>query len=322
MQKRTFGKLGEISSLTLGGGGIGQVWGPTTREEAVATVREAAESGITFIDVAPGYGNGEAESVIGEAFEGRLPGGMRVSTKCGVGSPRPSDVLSLLEGSLDEGLARMKLERVALFLLHSRLIPDHAVDTREGTPHHLFVEAVRPALERLVESGRVGAWGISGIEVPSAILKTIEDDPASAAVQIIANLLDSPGGLKRFQESARPRDMIAASTRRGMAVMGIRAVQAGALTDSFDRELSTDHPDMADYQRARPFRALAKEIGESPASLAHRYSLSMEGVSTVVLGVKNRTELRECVAAEARGPLSPELIARIDAAVNRSIGRL
>ena len=47
MQRRTFGKLGEISALTLGGGGIGQVWGPTTQEEAVATVREAVEAGIT-----------------------------------------------------------------------------------------------------------------------------------------------------------------------------------------------------------------------------------------------------------------------------------
>jgi aryl-alcohol dehydrogenase-like predicted oxidoreductase len=45
MQQRTFGKLGDISALTLGGGGIGQVWGPTTREEAMATVREAWEAG-------------------------------------------------------------------------------------------------------------------------------------------------------------------------------------------------------------------------------------------------------------------------------------
>ena len=50
MQRRTFGKLGEISALTLGGGGIGQVWGPTTQEEAVATVREAVEAGVTFFD--------------------------------------------------------------------------------------------------------------------------------------------------------------------------------------------------------------------------------------------------------------------------------
>jgi aryl-alcohol dehydrogenase-like predicted oxidoreductase len=100
--------------------------------------------------------------------------------------------------------------------------------------------------------------------------------------------------------------------------MGIRAVQAGALTDTFDRKLAESHPEMADYRRAAPFRALAQEIGESPAALAHRYALSMAGVATVVLGVKNRSELRECIAAAERGPLDAELIARIDAAVGRT----
>ena len=114
-----------------------------------------------------------------------------------------------------------------------------------------------------------------------------------------------------------PRDIIAAAHHRGIAVMGIRAVQAGALTDSLDREVPEDDLAMADYRRAEPFRALAREIGESPVSLAHRYSLSMAGVHTVVLGVKDRAELRECVAAEAVGPLDPGLIARIDEAVSR-----
>jgi aryl-alcohol dehydrogenase-like predicted oxidoreductase len=75
---------------------------------------------------------------------------------------------------------------------------------------------------------------------------------------------------------------------------------------------------MVDYRRAAPFRALAREVGESPAGLAHRYSLSIPGVSTVVLGVKNRTELRECIAAAERGPIDAELLARIDAAVGRT----
>ena len=44
----------------------------------------------------------------------------------------------------------------------------------------------------------------------------------------------------------------------------------------------------------------------------------MPGVSTVVLGVKNREELRECVDAEARGPLDAELMSHIDAAVGRA----
>jgi len=47
MEKRAFGKLGEISCLTLGGGGIGQVWGPTSRDEAVATVSEAVARSLS-----------------------------------------------------------------------------------------------------------------------------------------------------------------------------------------------------------------------------------------------------------------------------------
>jgi aryl-alcohol dehydrogenase-like predicted oxidoreductase len=100
--------------------------------------------------------------------------------------------------------------------------------------------------------------------------------------------------------------------------MGIRAVQAGALTDALDRELSETHPEMVDYRRAAPFRTLAKEVGESAALLAHRYALSIPGVATVVLVVKNRAELRECLTAAALGPLAPELITRIDAVVSRS----
>ena len=97
--------------------------------------------------------------------------------------------------------------------------------------------------------------------------------------------------------------------------MGIRAVQAGALTDAIDRDLPNDHPESVDFRRAAPFRDLAREVGESTASLAHRYTLSMEGIATVILGVKNRAELAECLEAEAKGPLDAELLARIDASV-------
>src|SRR6266849_1504842 len=318
MQQRTFGKLGDISALTLGGGGIGQVWGPTTREEAIATVREAWAAGITFFDVAPSYGRGEAEVVLGEAFGGRLPAGVRVSTKCAVGNRAAREVLPLLERSLDESLARLKLDRVDLFFLHNQIVPDATADQIPGTPRSLFVEAVRPAFEQIVARGRIGAWGITDIRVPITIIETLDDDPAPAAVQVVANLLDSPGAMRRYDEPPRPREIIAAAYRRGLGIMGIRAVQAGALTDAFDREVPGDHPDRLDYQRSAPFRTLARELDASPASLAHRYALSMAGVATVGLGVKNRTELREGIMAQARGALGPELMARIDAAAGRA----
>src|SRR5437588_7138645 len=269
MQQRPFGQLGDISALTLGGGGIGQVWGPTTREEAIATVRAAWEAGITFFDVAPSYGRGEAEVVLGEAFGGRLPPGVRVSTKCAVGNRAASEVLPLLERSLDESLARMRLDRVDLFFLHNQIVPDARAAQIPGTPRRLFVEAVRPAVEQLIARGRIGAWGITGIGVPTTIIATLNEDPAPAAVQVVANLLDSPGAMQRYDEPPRPREIIAAAYRRGLGVMGIRAVQAGALTDAFGREIAGDHPERLDHQRSPPFPALGAEPEQSAAAPAH-----------------------------------------------------
>ena len=177
---------------------------------------------------------------------------------------------------------------------------------------------MRPALEGLVSEGLAGAWGITGIGMPDAVIATLRSGTPPGAVQCIANLLDSTGAIRRFEGALRPREVIAAAGEQGVGVMGIRAVQAGALTDVIDRELPEGHGDALDFDRAAPFRDLARELGESPAALAHRYALSMPGVSTVVLGVKNREELRECVDAEARGPLDAELMARIDAAVGRA----
>jgi aryl-alcohol dehydrogenase-like predicted oxidoreductase len=109
---------------------------------------------------------------------------------------------------------------------------------------------------------------------------------------------------------------MAAARRNGVGLMGIRAVQAGALTSAIDRLLPADHSEMRDFARAADFRRLADELGVTPAALAHRYALSL-GVDTLVLGVNNRTALAECVAAADAGPLPPELMARVDEAVPR-----
>jgi aryl-alcohol dehydrogenase-like predicted oxidoreductase len=98
--------------------------------------------------------------------------------------------------------------------------------------------------------------------------------------------------------------------------MGIRAVQAGALTSAIDRPLPDDHPEMRDYARAAGFRRLALQLQTNPAILAHRYALSLD-IDTLVLGVKNRQELADCVAAAEAGPLPPELITQIDRSANR-----
>ncbi|HEX5320674.1 MAG TPA: aldo/keto reductase [Stellaceae bacterium] len=320
MNQHAFGAMPPVSALTLGGGGLGMLWGETTFGECVATVHAAVEAGIALLDLAPRYGDGKAEEVVGAAFGGKLPAGVRVTSKCNLGSTPAAEIESVLRRSIEDSLGRLRLSRLDLFFLHSNVVPDAEFLARRPdaaarmTLYRNFVEHVRPVFERLVGEGIVGAWGLTGIGHPDTIVKLLGERPAPAAVQCIANLLDSPGGLKFFDGPAKPREIIAAARASGVAVMGIRAVQAGALTAAIDRELPPDHPEMLDYRRAAGFRRLAAELGMDPADLAHRYALSLD-IDTLVLGVKNRRELAACVAAAEAGPLSAELMRRVDASV-------
>lgn len=318
MRTADLGNLGRVSRLTLGGGGIGQAWGPTSKDEALATLHAAIDAGITVLDAAPLYLH--CEAYIGEAFGGRLPTGVKITTKCGLGTPPPGEVEAILTRSLESSLEAMRLERVDLFFLHSNIHADgfaysHGNDRRDSfsTSWSTYVEAAVPAFEKLKAQGRIGGWGVTGIGVPTAVLSALEHTPRPDAVQAISNLMDSAGALRRYAEPARPREIAAAARARGVGVMGIRAVQAGALTAAVDRELRPNSPDRADYDRAAPFRALCARWGQDPAYVAHRYALSLPNIDTVVLGVKNRAELAMCVAAEAAGPYSAHEMAEIDA---------
>ena len=323
MRQQSFGGLWPVSALTLGGGGLGMVWGETTFDECVATVHEAVTAGINLIDLAPRYGDGKAEEVVGEAFAGELPQGVRVTSKCNLGNAPPAEIEPKLRRSIEDSLGRLRLSRVDLFFLHSNVVPDERHIARwpdaalRMTLYDTFVGEVRPVFEKLVGEGLIGAWGLTGIGHPDTIIRLLGERPAPAAVQCIANLLDSPGALKFFDGPAKPREAMAAARANGVGVMGIRAVQAGALTSALDRPLPADHPEMRDYARAAGFRRLAAELGMTPALLAHRYALSLP-VDTLVLGVKNRTELAECVAAAEAGPLPADVMARVDRSVDRA----
>jgi aryl-alcohol dehydrogenase-like predicted oxidoreductase len=315
MQLRPFGRFGRVSALTLGGGGIGNVWGPVGRSEAVATVRAALDAGITMIDVAPTYGPGEAESVVGEALDGRVPDEVLITTKVELPEAEPEALESKVTESLHASLRRMRIERVDLFLLHSQLQPDDGPSAPRTLTVRTFRDVVRPAFERLVSEGLIRGWGLTGVGHPAALKDALTDDPPPAAIQCIANALDFSGDMWIFGPGERPDNagVRASAVEAGVPVIGIRALAAGSLADELDRPVAADHPAARDHESAAAFRHLAAEHGVSAAFLAHRYALSMPELATVVLGVKNREELAECVAAEEAGPLSEDEMRAIEA---------
>jgi aryl-alcohol dehydrogenase-like predicted oxidoreductase len=108
MRVQQLGPFADISRLTLGGGGLGQLWGETSPEEARATVHAALDAGINLIDTAPSYRL--CEQVIAETCAGALPAGVRITTKCLLGEPAAGTAAQVLEASLDASLAAMGLD--------------------------------------------------------------------------------------------------------------------------------------------------------------------------------------------------------------------
>lgn len=318
MRHAMLGSFGPVSRLTLGGGGIGQGWGETSRDEASETIKLAVDNGIDLLDTAPLYRN--CEAIIGEVFAGHLPKGVRITTKCSLGSPPPGEVAERLKRSLDASLKTMRLDRVDIFFLHTNICPDDYVyairpDQQDSfaTRWSIYAEQFIPAIEALKASGKIGAWGITGSGLPRTIIKVLKHAPKPAVVQAVTNLLDSAGGLRRYADPAEPRAIIAVAKEQKVGVLGIRAVQAGALTSAIDRNTSPNHPETRDFDRAAPYRDLCRGWNLDPALVAHRYALGIDGVDTLILGVKNRAELRQCLEAEALGPLDAAQTKAIDA---------
>jgi len=113
-------------------------------------IREAVRLGVTTFDTGPAYGNGEAEHRLGDALKTLPRERAFVITKAGIGPHRRRDFSpGGVEMSLKASLARLKLDRIDLLLLHG------------PSPDEMSKRLIR-RLRAFVERGMLGAIGVCG----------------------------------------------------------------------------------------------------------------------------------------------------------------
>lgn len=141
----------KVPALGLGTWRMGE--SARTRAAEVAAVREAIDLGYRLIDTAEMYGEGGAESVVGEAVRGALQGGgvkreefFIVSKVYPHNASRAGTV-----AACERSLGRLGLDQIDLYLLHWRGAYALA-ETVEG-------------FEALRAQGRIRHWGVSNCDV-------------------------------------------------------------------------------------------------------------------------------------------------------------
>ena len=116
------------------------------RGEEVAALRHGIDRGITLIDTAEMYGDGEAERIVAEAV-GKRRHEMFIVSKVLPGNSSRRGTLAACEASLK----RLKTDRIDLYLLH----------WRGSVPLEETIEAFT-ALE---EAGKIVDWGVSNFDI-------------------------------------------------------------------------------------------------------------------------------------------------------------
>ena len=86
MQYRKIGSSDlELSVIAFGAWAAGGwMWGGTERSEAVKAIRASYDLGVTSIDTAPIYGQGNSEDIVGEAIKGIPRDKVQILTKYGM----------------------------------------------------------------------------------------------------------------------------------------------------------------------------------------------------------------------------------------------
>lgn len=314
-----------VSELGLGCQSLGGGLYYRNKDESLAMVRAAADSGVNFFDTADHYSQGLSEQWLGEALKGRRQD-VILATKAGtrytpLGSlasrarpllrpfgrwlhpmkiafhnmraaqKRQDFSCRYLTRAVEASLKRLDTDYLDLFQLH------------KPSPAELQTGEWQDALNTLRKQGKVRYFGVSCATVEDAILCLGNQDIAS--VQIGTSLIDMDRVVQFLNEAQR----------QSLGVIARNPRSQGHLTGEFGDIMGETYArNRGDFekkmQRARQFEFLVNDH-RTLAQTAIRFVLQLPGISTAIPRSVNVTQLTDNLGALDAPPLTSAELAQI-----------
>ena len=313
MQYNSLGRTGlNVSRVGFGGGGIGQVWGATTRDEAVRAVHRALDLGINASDVAPAYGDGKAEEALGIALEGRSEE-VIIGTKVRVPADDLANATAAVQRSMETSLRLLKRDSVDILHVHNRFTENRG-DLANSLSAEDVMGPVLEAYQAVQQAGKTRSIGLSAMDhdVPTLnkIMETGDWDTMLAYYNLLnwTAQLPPPPGVDLFDNGQN----ILLAKKHNMGVIGIRSHAAGALTGGVDRPVPPDNDLLRqDIESAARLEFLLDGEIKTLSQAATIFCLMNEDIHTTVPGVKNQAETEEMAGCVDLGAFSAAQMTRL-----------
>jgi aryl-alcohol dehydrogenase-like predicted oxidoreductase len=308
---RLLGRTGvSVSKMCLGAMMFG-AWGNQDHDESIRIIHAALDAGITFIDTADVYAQGESEEIVGKALKGRRDE-IVLATKfhgaMGDDPNRQGSSRRWIMRAVEDSLRRLDTDWIDLYQVH-RPRTDTDIDETLG------------ALSDLVHQGKVRYIGASTF-------------PASQIVE--AQWVARERGLQRFV-AEQPAysilvrriedDILPTCQRYGMGVLSYSPLTGGWLSgrwrkDSGQQESSRasrlpERFDLAQPANQRKLDAvealaqLAEEAGITLIQMAIAFVLNHPAITSAIIGPRTMEQLEGQLAA-ADVVLEAGVLNRID----------
>lgn len=290
-------QLGTLTVSRIGLGAMGMSHGYTGAgsddAESIRTIHRALELGVTLIDTAEIYGPYINEELVGRALKGRRDG-VVLATKFGLVShagagawnldSSPDNIRTAVEGSL----RRLDTDHIDLYYQH-RVDPNTPIEDTVGT------------LAELVKEGKIGHIGLS-----AAGATTIR---RANAVHPVAALQSEYSLWTRDLEP----EVLPVLRELGIGLVPFSPLGHGFLTGAIRSPEQFD--DDADFRKTNPrftgenfqrnlaaadeVRAVATEVGATPAQVALAWLLAQGNDIAPIPGTKRVSRVEENTAADS-----------------------
>ena len=299
MRKRQLGKSDlHISPVGLGSWAMGGEdwkfgWGPQEDQKSIRTIHEAIDLGINWIDTAPIYGHGHAETLVGKALQGKRDQ-VLLATKCGRiwrENSREIGKCLLAESifrEVEDSLRRLQTDVIDLYQIHWPE-PDEQIEEGWG------------AVARLKEQGKIRFGGVSNFLLPQL--------QRAQAVATITSLQPPYSMLRRDVEV----DEFPYCEREQIGVIAYSPMQCGLLTGKYTSESIRKLPDSDWRKTGNPYfqepqlswhlevveriGSLARNLGATTSQMSLAWLLHQSSVTGVIVGAREPAQIAETMKA-------------------------
>jgi aryl-alcohol dehydrogenase-like predicted oxidoreductase len=286
MLYRSLGDTGlRVSEI---GFGCASFWGKKafSEIEAVRLVHTAVDHGVTFFDTGASYSDGNAEPRLGRALSDL---GTRhdlvVATKVGsrIRRGRWHEDFSPLgvRQTVEESLVRLRLDTIPLLQLHGPAVAD-------------LTDELLDTLIRLKDEGKARHLGVNSFDM--RVIEHVMTLPEFRVVMIDYNILRPERETIVKELSARRLGILA-----GMALGGVlyRKFSVGGFRDAWYLARAWKNH-RADLPRARAFRFLNDEPGQSGGAIALSWVLRNPAISSAFFGTTRMAHLLDNLGSSGR----------------------